>query len=178
MPWQPPAAAAPAAIGDAPAAKPTEESLPAPAGSEDPSKVEGEAGSSGVVVGEQPTTWYKRVFLSCPAPWDTGIELGLNGSSGTSESLSIRTGGYIKRESRFSKLDLSSYYNRTTNGGDATQNNAQLDVRNDWLLDEQSPWTLYGTATRVLRRVPGVRPADEREHGRGLPHLFTSRSWS
>jgi hypothetical protein len=69
----------------------------------------------------------------------------MNGSAGTSESLSIRTGGYIKRESRFSKLDLSTYYNRTTDGGIATQNNAQLDARNDWLLDDHSPWTLYGT---------------------------------
>ena len=90
--------------------------------------------------GLRPVTWFG------PAPWDTGIELGLNGSSGTSESLSIRTGGYIKRESRFSKLDLSANYNRTTNSGLATQNNAQLDVRNDWLLDDTSPWTLYGTA--------------------------------
>jgi putative salt-induced outer membrane protein YdiY len=80
-----------------------------------------------------------------PAPWDTGIELGINGSSGTSESLSIRTGGYVKRESRFSKLDLEASHNRTTESGNATQNNAQFDVRNDWLLDENSPWTLYGT---------------------------------
>lgn len=78
-------------------------------------------------------------------PWDTGIELGINGSSGTSESLSIRTGGYLKRESRFSKLNLKTSYNRTTKSGKATQNNAQFDVRNDWLLDDASPWTLYGT---------------------------------
>jgi hypothetical protein len=80
-----------------------------------------------------------------PAPWDTGVELGINGSSGTSDSLSIRTGGYLKRESRFSKLDLKGSYNHTTEGGNATQNNAQVDVRNDWLLDDASPWTLYGT---------------------------------
>src|SRR4029453_11365163 len=68
-----------------------------------------------------------------------------NGSSGTSDSFSMRTGGYIKRASRFSKLDLSTYYNRTGSGGETTQNNAQFDVRNDWLLDEESPWTLFGT---------------------------------
>jgi hypothetical protein len=78
-------------------------------------------------------------------PWDTGVELGINGSSGTSESLSIRAGGYVKRESRFSQLDLKSYYNHTTESGNATQNNAVFEVRNDWLLDERSPWTLYGT---------------------------------
>lgn len=91
------------------------------------------------------STWYQPMYWFGPAPWDTGIELGINGSSGTSESLSLRTGGYIKRESRFSKLDLSTYYNRTTENGNATQNNAQFEVRNDWLLDENSPWTLYAT---------------------------------
>jgi putative salt-induced outer membrane protein YdiY len=88
---------------------------------------------------DSPTMWFD------PLPWDTGIELGVNGSSGTSESLSVRTGGYVKRESRFSKLDLRSYYNYTTTGGFPTQNNAELDARNDWLLDDRSPWTLYGT---------------------------------
>jgi len=94
---------------------------------------------------EMPSHWYQPPYWFGPAPWDSGIELGLNGSSGSSDTLSIRTGGYIKRESRFSKLDFNAYYNRTTTGGTATQNNAQLVVRNDWLLDESSPWTLYAT---------------------------------
>jgi putative salt-induced outer membrane protein YdiY len=88
---------------------------------------------------DAPAVWFD------PLPWDTGIELGINGSSGTSDSLSIRTGGYIKRESRFSKLDLHTNYNFTTTSGVQTQNNAELDARNDWLLDDRSPWTLYGT---------------------------------
>ena len=88
---------------------------------------------------DSPPLWFD------PLPWDTGIELGVNGSSGTSESLSIRTGGYIKRESRFSKLDMRSNYNYTTTSGRETQNNSEVDVRNDWLLDDRSPWTLYGT---------------------------------
>jgi putative salt-induced outer membrane protein YdiY len=92
-----------------------------------------------------PPTWHERARWFGPEPWDTGIELGINGSSGTSESLSISTGGYLKRESRFSKLNLKTSYNRTTESGKATQNNAQFDVRNDWLLDDTSPWTLYGT---------------------------------
>ena len=98
------------------------------------------------VVEEEDPIWYQPNYWLDPMPWDSGIELGVNGSSGTSESLSVRTGGYIKRESRFSKLDLSAYHNRTTTGGTATQNNAQFDVRNDWLLDETSPWTLFGTS--------------------------------
>jgi putative salt-induced outer membrane protein YdiY len=92
---------------------------------------------------EEPS-WYERAFLLVPAPWDTGIELGLNGSAGTSDAFSMRTGGYMKRESRFSRLDMSLYYNRTDSAGKITQNNAQFDVRNDWLLDDKSPWTLFG----------------------------------
>ena len=106
--------------------------------------VDADAGTE-ILATDDPPIWYERAYWFGPTPWDTGIELGINGSSGTSESLSLRTGGYIKRESRFSKLSLSSYYNRTTRSGVATQNNAEFDVRNDWLLDDSSPWTLYGT---------------------------------
>jgi hypothetical protein len=123
---------------------PIEEQLPPPTGAD--SKLNnGSTAESELLDLDEPSVWYQPTYWFGPAPWDTGIELGLNGSSGTSDTLSIRTGGYVKRESRFSKLDLSAYYNRTTDGGAATQNNAQADVRNDWLLDEQSPWTLYGT---------------------------------
>jgi putative salt-induced outer membrane protein YdiY len=89
--------------------------------------------------------WYQPTYWFGPAPWDTGIELGVNGSSGNEDSFSLRAGGYIKRESRFSKLDLTTDYNRTSKDGSPLQNNAQLDVRNDWLLDEDSPWTLFAT---------------------------------
>lgn len=92
---------------------------------------------------EAPPAWYSPIGWLGPAPWDSGIELGLNGSSGTGDSFSMRTGAYIKRESRFSRLDLSSYYNLTTSAGKATQDNAQFDSCQDWLIDESSPWTLF-----------------------------------
>ena len=139
-PWQPPAASA-----DEPSALRAEELLPSPnaaAGSGE--SFTPEASGEDLALDDS-STWYEPTYWFGPTPWGTGIELGINGSSGTSESLSIRTGGYVKRESRFSKLNLSSYYNRTTKGGVATQNNAEIDVRNDWLLDDHSPWTLYGT---------------------------------
>jgi putative salt-induced outer membrane protein YdiY len=117
-----------------------EVALPAPVTAESNASITNET-----VHVEAPSSWYQPTYWFGPSPWDTGIELGINGSSGTSESLSVRTGGYIKRESRFSKLDLNTTYNRTTTGGAATQNNAQLEARNDWLLDDKSPWTLYGT---------------------------------
>ncbi len=94
---------------------------------------------------EVPPSGAPRVAVLSMVPWETSIEFGLNGSSGTSDSISVRAGGHVLRDSRFSKLDLKTTYNRTTSGGATTQNNAQLDVRNDWLLDETSPWTLFAT---------------------------------
>ena len=93
-----------------------------------------------IFLGDQP--WYRSAAW-LDSPWDSGLELGLNGSTGTSESFSIRTGGYVKLKSRFSKFDFSLYYNRTTAGGITTQNNSKMDISNDWLLDESSPWTLF-----------------------------------
>jgi hypothetical protein len=87
--------------------------------------------------------WYSPMIWLAPAPWDSGIELGVNGSSGTSDSFSVRSGAYIKRESRFSRLDFDTNYNFTAGDGKSTQNNAKLDLTNDWLIDEKTPWTLF-----------------------------------
>jgi putative salt-induced outer membrane protein YdiY len=143
-PWSPPTTNGEAAPSVAPEVAAPAEDLPAPAVGEDVA-AEATGISPEDLKEEGDSNWYEPKYWIDPLPWDTGLELGLNGSTGTSESFSIRTGGYIKRESRFSKLDLSSYHNRTTTGGESTQNNAQFDVRNDWLLDEESPWTLFGT---------------------------------
>lgn len=86
--------------------------------------------------------WYQPVYWFGPAPWDSGIEFGLNGSSGTSESLSFRTGGYIKRKADDYKFNGSLYYNKTQSEGVEVQSNALLDLRYDWLFDD-SPWTLF-----------------------------------
>lgn len=88
------------------------------------------------------TRWYYPSYWFGPAPWDSGIEFGLNGASGTSESLSFRTGGFVKRKADDYKFDASLYYNKTQTEGVEIQSNALLDVRYDWLFDE-SPWTLF-----------------------------------
>jgi putative salt-induced outer membrane protein YdiY len=103
-------------------------------------------GDAAIEEGEAESDWYQPNYWFGITPWDTGIELGLNGSAGNNEAFSVRTGGYMKRESRFSKLDYSIYYNRTTTAGLTTQNNATSDIRNDWMLDDTSPWTLYAKA--------------------------------
>ncbi len=86
--------------------------------------------------------WWYPTYWFGPAPWDSGFELGLNGSSGTSESLSFRTGGFVKRETDDHKFDGSLYYNKNQADGIEVQSNALLSARYDWLLDD-SPWTLF-----------------------------------
>jgi putative salt-induced outer membrane protein YdiY len=147
LPDEPPQSAPSPAASQAiatPAPSAADQLLPLPNAPNASEDLESTLPSDGGPVAEEPA-WFLPTYWFGPAPWDTAIELGLNGSSGTSDSLSVRTGGYIKRESRFSKLDFSAYHNRTSTGGATTQNNANLDVRNDWLIDETSPWTLYGT---------------------------------
>lgn len=92
--------------------------------------------------------WYSAPVLWLDTiPWDTAIELGLNGSTGSNETTSVRTGGYIKRKTPRSKTDVSAYYNKTSAGGVETQSNAQVDLRNDWLFAEYSRWSSFGKAT-------------------------------
>ncbi|TWU00567.1 hypothetical protein Pla108_15190 [Botrimarina colliarenosi] len=91
----------------------------------------------------EPTyAWYQPAYWLGPAPWDSGIEFGLNGASGTSESLSFRAGGFMKRKADDYKLSSSLYYNKNQSNGIEVQSNALLDVRYDWLFGD-SPWTIF-----------------------------------
>ncbi len=93
-------------------------------------------------------SFYSWDYWFGPIPWDRSIELGINGSKGPSSSFNIRAGGYVKRKTDWNKLDVQLVYNQTDSDGVASQNNAQLDARHDWLLGK-SPWTLFA-ATSLL----------------------------
>ena len=107
-----------------------------------PTEAGAEALDTVEVVPEPVARWYQSSYWFGPAPWDIGFELGLNGAEGRNQSLSLRTGGHIKRKTEFWKFDNSLIYSRNSSNNIETQNNALLDVRVDRLLGE-SPWTLY-----------------------------------
>src|SRR5712671_3969634 len=135
------ASAQPAApIFAAPAVEPPEAELPI-TGAYDPAAAEDPAMRA--ILEESQKTWYSPQVWFGPSPWDSGVELGVNGSSGTSDSFSVHSGAFIKRESRFSMIDFDTNYNFTKGNGKASQNNASVDLTNDWLIDEKSPWTLF-----------------------------------
>jgi putative salt-induced outer membrane protein YdiY len=133
-PWKPPAVATTSST--APAGE-----LPLPGASEQVDAVTDPAMKA--ILQNPQGSWHMPQGWFGPSPWDSGVELGMNGSSGTNDSFSLRTGAYIKRESRFSKLDLDTNYNLTAGDGKTTQDNAKLDLTNDWLFNENSPWTLF-----------------------------------
>ena len=86
--------------------------------------------------------WYQTSYWFGPAPWDMGVNFGLNGSEGQNRSQSIVTGAYVKRDAELWTLDSKINYNLTSANSIETQNNALLDVRVDRNL-HKSAWTLY-----------------------------------
>jgi putative salt-induced outer membrane protein YdiY len=147
-PWSPPGSSSPTAATTADSTPtPATDELPAPSDSESSANLfGGPALLQDDMFDEDEPTWHSPLRWVSDKPWDTALELGLNGSSGNDQSFSIRTGGYVKRESRFSKFDYRLYYNRTTTNKETTQDNATTDIRNDWLLDDSSPWSLFAKA--------------------------------
>jgi putative salt-induced outer membrane protein YdiY len=97
--------------------------------------------AEGVVLAD-PARWYAPTYWFGPAPWDIGIEFGLNGGEGVNESMSLRSGGHLKRKTRRWKFDTSLAYNKNSANNIETQNNALLDLRVDRRMKE-SLWSLY-----------------------------------
>jgi putative salt-induced outer membrane protein YdiY len=86
-----------------------------------------------------------RVPVSpCPPPklWEGGVELGLNGTQGNSETFNFRFGANGKRKRPDRELSLDFTYLKNSTSGVETANRALLDARNEW-LDCQSPWTVF-----------------------------------
>ncbi|MEN1681200.1 MAG: DUF481 domain-containing protein [Planctomycetota bacterium] len=133
-PVEPAPVAAPPPVATPPVAKPADAAVVPSEATVVEAAVEPE--TEQVVTWYQPSSWFQQ------DPWDAGFELGLNGSTGTSESISLRTGGYVKGRTRHSKFNTSLYYNKTEADGVLTQSNAQFKARHD-LLSEGTPWTLF-----------------------------------
>lgn len=111
----------------------------------------GEAGESTVELDdsqtEQPGTWWPDWTYPSgwilPPVWESSFEIGLDGSEGNSETLSLRTGASLKRNVEWSELAIDVTYVKATADATETKHNAQLDIRHDWIFGE-SPWSLFG----------------------------------
>jgi len=87
--------------------------------------------------------WSTESWLS-PTQWDGSLELGLNGSEGNADALSLRTGGSAKRTTDRRDLKADLTYVKSKADGRETAHNAIFSGRDEWLLGE-SPWSLFLT---------------------------------
>jgi len=58
--------------------------------------------------------------------WENSAELGLNGATGNTESMTLQSGARFKRKTDWTAFDFRLLQNRTHNGGTISQNNVLL----------------------------------------------------
>ncbi|MFV1966709.1 MAG: YdiY family protein [Pirellulaceae bacterium] len=80
--------------------------------------------------------WIKAV------DWDGGVELGLNGSEGNSETMSLRSGLNLKRKTDINEMKTDLTYLKTTTAGVESQHNAIFNAGYERFLGD-SPWTYF-----------------------------------
>ncbi len=77
--------------------------------------------------------------------WHGGVEAGLNGSSGNSESLNARAAITGERKTSLMVTKGSATYTRAQEGGTTTKNRFEVAARNDWIFEKGSPWRYFVT---------------------------------
>jgi putative salt-induced outer membrane protein YdiY len=74
--------------------------------------------------------------------WDGSFEAGINGTSGNTDTVNLRSGLHAKRKGRSTTLSLDMLYRRDNEDGEQTVNRLFTEGRNEWRF-AKSPWTGY-----------------------------------
>lgn len=99
--------------------------------------------SGAVVEGPvEPGTWYNPMDWFAGPYWEKGIELGINGSKGNAEAISILAAGRLRRETDRSIWGIDMVYAKTEAADVLTQHYAFLNSRFDYKIGD-SRWTLW-----------------------------------
>ena len=85
-----------------------------------------------------PQSWLTAEF------WSGSVELGLNGATGNSETVSLRSGAAAERKTERSELKTDLSYNKATADGTETTHSAVANLRHE-LLWLDSRWSVYST---------------------------------
>ncbi len=118
---------------------------------------------------ESSEAWYSPMNWFGPEMWEGSVEVGLNAASGNTESVSLRTGAKLTRETDSTKGLVELTYARNEANGVETQHFAQGEARGDFKFAE-SPWTLF-QISRLL--YDEFRPFDVRlSFSAGLGYRF------
>lgn len=100
----------------------------------------------GILSETEDLSWYQWVLPNnwhISKPWESSFELGMDGSKGDSDTLTLRGGANVKRKVDWSNLRMDIAYVRGSNFSQEIKHNANLDVSHDWLFKD-SPWTAFG----------------------------------
>jgi putative salt-induced outer membrane protein YdiY len=90
--------------------------------------------------------WYEPGFWIRPTAWDGGVEVGLTGTDGNSQTLSFAVGANVKRKTDTSDVLVQLNYVKASADSVETANNAFLKGRYEWLLGD-SPWKPFVNGT-------------------------------
>ena len=77
-----------------------------------------------------------------PKLWEGGLELGLDGSDGNSQTFNLHFGGKLKRKTEFNTFSTELDYKKNRSDSVETANKAFLDSRLEHLFQD-SPWTWF-----------------------------------
>ncbi len=86
--------------------------------------------------------WYSPDVIFDREIWESSFQIGINGTTGNTETMSFRVGADTKHKTANNTLAVSMNYARTQANGRETQNNALLTVRDDWDF-ANSPWSMF-----------------------------------
>ena len=89
--------------------------------------------------------WYTWDHWFEPEIWSASLELGLNLTSGNSDTLSFQSGAELTRETELNKLNFDFTYAKNQANGVETQHYAVADARHDYLFGD-SPWSWFNKA--------------------------------
>lgn len=83
-----------------------------------------------------PTYWFN------PVDWEGGAEVGVNGTEGNAEALSVRTGANLKRKTDTFELSSDVTYLKATADGVETQHNALQNAGYERFFGDH-PWSFF-----------------------------------
>ncbi|MBN1911426.1 MAG: DUF481 domain-containing protein [Pirellulales bacterium] len=98
----------------------------------------------------EPAPWYRPHWAEeiKKSPWTGSAELGLDGSSGNSDTFNVRLGASAKRKTKKNTISFDFDYHKNTNDGLETANRLFFDWRFERPLN-QKPWTSFIQGTTV-----------------------------
>lgn len=117
---------------------------PAADAAADPATIVGPIEADGRI-DEPPAVWWPSRSWFASEIWDYGAELGLNGSEGNAQALSVLASLNGKRETEGNLFEWDLKYGKSQSGGLETQHYALFNSRWDWKFTPI--WFLYNKDT-------------------------------